>query len=115
MKTFAMIVAGLGIAVSAVPAAAQNYNNGAWQNINSRQQNLDRRIDMGVRNGQLSRVEARRLRGEFRGLVRLEYRYRAGGLSRWERTDLNRRFDLLSAKIRYERRDRDNRRGDRRY
>ena len=108
MKKFAMIVAGLGIATAAVPASAQ-----AWQNINSRQANLDQRIDQGVRNGSLSRVEARRLRNEFRGIARLESRYRQGGLSLRERSDLNRRFDVLSAKIRYERRDRDDRRGRR--
>jgi hypothetical protein len=105
MKKFAIIIAGLGIAVSAVPASAQ-----AWQNINSRQQNLDRRIDVGVRNGQLSRVEAQRLRNEFRGLARLEARYRSDGLSMRERTDLNRRFDVLSSKVRYERQDRNGRR-----
>lgn len=108
MKKFAMIVAGLGIATAAVPASAQ-----AWQNINARQAKLDQRIDQGVRNGALSRVEARRLRDEFRGLVRLESRYRQGGLNMRERSDLNRRFDVLSAKIRYERRDRDDRRGRR--
>lgn len=108
MKKFAMIVAGLGIATAAVPASAQ-----AWQNINVRQAQLDKRIDQGVRNGSLTRAEASRLRNEFRGIVRLETRYRQGGLNMRERTDLNRRFDALSAKVRYERRDRDDRRGRR--
>ncbi|MBU1347836.1 MAG: hypothetical protein KKA16_12930 [Alphaproteobacteria bacterium] len=105
------------VSAAALPAAAQNYNRpsqnqnyGGWQSINVRQANLDRRIDQGVRNGQLSRREATRLRGEFSGLVRLEARYRRGGLTQWERTDLDRRFDRLSAQIRDERRDRDNRR-----
>ncbi|MCK3127704.1 hypothetical protein MZG98_27560, partial [Escherichia coli] len=62
-------------------------------------------------NGQLSRREATRLRGEFNGLLRLEANYRRGGLTAWERQDLDRRFDRLSAQIRYERRDYDNRRG----
>ena len=55
--------------------------------------------------------EAARLRSEFGSLVRLEANYRRGGLSRWERDDLNRRFDRLAAQIRNERRDGDNRRG----
>jgi hypothetical protein len=81
-----------------------------WQSINQRQINLDRRIDQGVRNGQLSRREAMRLRAEFNQIARLEARYRRGGLTQWERADLDRRFDRLSAQIRYERHDRDGRR-----
>lgn len=90
------------------PVAGPGYNN--WQSINQRQAQLDRRIDQGVRNGQLSRREATRLRSEFNSLARLESQYRRGGLSSWERNDLDRRFDRLSAQIRYERNDRDNRR-----
>lgn len=93
------------IAGAAAPAAAQS-----WQNINQRQANLDRRIDVGVRNGSLTRAEAGRLRAEFRQIARLETRYRANGLSLRERRDLDRRFDLLSARIRYERHDRQDRR-----
>lgn len=107
MKKIAIaIVAASALAATAAPALAA-----PWQNINQRQANLDRRIDQGVRTGALSRREAANLRLEFRGLARLEARYRAtGGLQQWERRDLDRRFDVLSAKIRYERRDRDGRR-----
>ncbi len=109
MKKFTLMLAGLGIAAATVPsvASAQHWNN--WQPINARQASLDRRIDMGVRNGSLNRAEASRLRNEFRALNRLEQRYRAGGLSVSERRDLDRRFDALSAKIRYERHDRNGR------
>ena len=57
--------------------------------------------------GQLNRQEASRLRNEFYDIARLERRYRANGLSGWERADLDRRFDVLSSKIRWERRDND--------
>ena len=90
---------------------AQHAGYGSWQSINARQANLDRRIDQGVRNGQISRREAVRLRGEFSSILRLEANYRRGGLTAWERTDLDRRFDRLSAQVRSERNDRDNRRG----
>lgn len=63
-----------------------------------------------MRNGQLSRREAVRLRSEFNQIVRLEASYRRNGLTAWERADLDRRFDRLSAQIRMERRDRDGRR-----
>lgn len=105
MKKFlAMTVAASALAVAA-PAAAQS-----WQSINERQANLDQRIEMGVRNGSLTRSEAMRLRGEFNDLARLESRYRSShGLSAAERRDLDARFDRLSAQIRYERNDRDDR------
>lgn len=126
MKTLlvpALVLAA--VSAAAMPAAAQSYGRhqaphnqpphaasyGNWQSINVRQANLDRRIDQGVRNGGLSRREATRLRSDFNGLLRLEANYRRGGLTAWERTDLDRRFDRLSAQIRIERRDRDNRRG----
>ena len=80
----------------------------AWQSINARQANLERRIMVGIRNGQLSRREATRLRADFRQIANLEARYRRGGLSAWERQDLDRRFDRLSAQIRQERRDNNN-------
>ena len=120
-----MLVPALVLAAAsvAVPAAAQSHHNdrghdrgyqnagyGNWQTINQRQATLDRRIDQGVRNGQLSRREATRVRSEFNALLRLEANYRRGGLTAWERADLDRRFDRLSASIREERRDRDNRR-----
>jgi hypothetical protein len=111
----------------AVPAAAQSYgherherdryerdryeqNYRGWQPIAQRKYNLDRRIDVGQRNGQLSRREASRLRAELNELVRLEYSYQRGGLSARERTELDRRYDSLSYQVRNERRDRDNRR-----
>ena len=42
------------------------------------------------------------LRGDFRAVSNLEATYRRNGLSNWERTDLDRRFDTLSARIRIE-------------
>lgn len=107
MKKFLVAAVALGALAAAAPASAQS-----WQSINTRQANLDQRIDVGVRNGSLTRSEAGRLRAEFGDLVRLESRYRQGGLSGVERADLDRRFDALSARIRFERNDRDER-GDR--
>lgn len=122
-KTFLIPALALAAASVALPAAAQSYGYGhndrggryeqdhrGWQPINVRQRQLAQRIDVGVRNGQLSRREAVRLRSELNQIVRLEANYRRGGLTAWERADLDRRFDRLSAQIRYERRDRDGRR-----
>lgn len=106
MKKFLIpLLAASTLAGAALPAAAA-----PWTNINQRQAQLDQRIDQGVRNGSLTRREAVSLRAEFQDIARLEYRYRrTGGLQAWERADLDRRFNMLSAKIRYERHDRDDR------
>jgi len=103
MRKFLALAAAASALAIAAPAAAQSY--GGWQPINQRQAQLEQRIDAGVRTGQLTRGEAARLRVEFNDIARLEARYRAGGLSGWERADLDRRFDQLSQRIRYERRD----------
>lgn len=114
MKTKTLILTlAAAAALSAGVAAAQPYDRGPdrydrpaeWMSINDRQARLDERIDRGVRSGQLTRREAYRLRSEFNSLARLEARYRYNGLSGWERADLDRRFDALSAQIRFERRD----------
>jgi hypothetical protein len=117
MKKFTLMLAGLGIAVSAVPMTAAMaaphpapaYQ--AWQSINARQANLEMRINQGVRSGQLSRTEAARLRSDFAALNRLEAQYRRSrpGLTLAERRDLDRRFDALSARIRYQKHDREHR------
>ena len=89
----------------------RGYDRGAWMPIERRLQRLDHRIDQGLRSGQLTRREADRLRDEFHDVVRLEARYSRNGLSMRERADLDRRFDLLSRQIRWERRDDDRRYG----
>lgn len=134
MKKFLIPAIALAAASVAVPAMAQNYgpqhrddrggryeqdyrgdryerdHRGGWQSISQRKYQLDRRIDVGLRNGQLSRREASRLKTELNALVRLEYSYQRGGLSARERAELDRRYDRLSRQVREERRDRDGRR-----
>jgi len=77
-----------------------------WASINQRQANLDARIDAGVRDRSLTTSEASSLRADFYALTRLEADYRQGGLTNNERADLDRRFDLLSARIQSARRNR---------
>lgn len=102
MKTFnkMALIAGSALALSAGAASAQG-----WIPVNDRLANLDTRIDRGVRSGDLTRNEAAKLRADFRAVARLEARYSANGLSAWERDDLDRRMDALSARVRFERAD----------
>jgi len=104
MKKFLIpLLAASALAGAAVPASAA-----PWLSINQRQVQLDHRIDVGVRNRSLTVREATALRAEFQSIARLEYRYRqTAGLQAWERRDLDRRFNILSAKIRIDRHDRD--------
>jgi len=105
VKKFTLTLLAAASLAAAIPAAASAQQ--AWQNINQRQHVLFQRIDVGVMRGDLTRAEAARLKSEFNGIVRLEANYRAtGGLSLAERRDLDRRFDQLSARIRFERNDR---------
>lgn len=127
MKKFLIPAIALAAASVAVPAMAQNYgygphnrapayaqSHGGWQQIAQRKYNLDRRISQGEYNGQLSRREANRLRAELNALVRLERSYMRGGLTMRQRAELDYRYDRLSAQVRAERRDHNNRSGDRR-
>ena len=132
MKKLLIPALAVAVASAALPAAAQSYggrdydrhgpsrgydrghgyeqNYNGWNAVAQRKHNLDRRIDRGVQNRQLSYREASRLRDELDSLVRLERQYMRGGLTRWERQDLDRRYDRLSDKVRYERNDHNGRR-----
>ena len=109
-----LAIAAASVAVLLIPIAtvmAVVVLGGGWQSISNRKHQLDRRINVGLRNGSLSRREGRRLENELNRLIRLERSYMRGGLTRWERNDLDRRYDRLAVEVRMERRDRDNRRG----
>ena len=110
MKKIIIALATGFAALSAVPGVA---NAAPWQSINQRQANLDRRIDQGIRSGDLTRREATRLREQFADLSRLERQYRRSGgrLTVAERQDLDVRFDRLSQRIYAQRHDRQDRVG----
>ncbi|MGK6323038.1 hypothetical protein ACMGDM_08110 [Sphingomonas sp. DT-51] len=107
MNRLKTMIAGLGLAAVVVPAMA---SAAPWQSIGQRQARLDQRIDQGIRSGALNRGEARRLRAESRQLAALEGRYRRDGLTQWERRDLDRRYDALSTRVRFDKHDRRHRR-----
>ena len=106
MKRLTLSILAASTLAVAVPAIADAQ---PWRPIGQRVADLDRRIDMGERNGGLTHREARSLRIDLHGLVRLEDRYRASrpDLTPAERADLDRRFNALSARIHWEKRDAD--------
>lgn len=120
------LAAATALAAGAGAAQAQDFrvwfggpdwtdDRGRWVSIERRKMQLDRRIEQGIRSGQLTRREAARLQREFDQIARAEYRYRRDGLSLRERADLDRRFDRLAMMVRWERRDDDRRYGWNRY
>lgn len=122
-KILISIAAASALAAAALPAAAQSHggydhndrydrydrydHRGGAQGI-ARGDQLQVRINRAERNHQINRREANRLREQVRLTERLSWRYRADGvMTRWERADLDRRFDSIRARLRYERNDRD--------
>lgn len=105
MKIASALAAAATLAVL-VPSAASAQS---WQSMNQRKATIERRIDMGVRNGALTRREASTLRTRFANLQRLEWRYSRNGLNWTERRDLDRRYNALSNSIRTQRHDRQRR------
>lgn len=89
------------------------YTQGQFVPISRRVSWLDNRIDRAEQRGSLSRRESTSLRRELDTLVRLERTYGRNGFTNWERADLDRRFDALAARIRFESRDNNNRSNDR--
>lgn len=122
-----MIAGAAAVTLSAAlagAASAQPYDrryddrNDRWEPVTQRIEQIDRRIERGIRNGDLTRREAGMLRRDLDQVVRLEARYRYDGLNRWERDDLSRRIDVVAQRVRFERRDDDqryDRRDDREY
>lgn len=109
----AALTAGLATTAAAAPGHGYGYGHPApaygpqrpgpaapaWVSVGQRQANLQQRIEFGLRTGALTRSEAYRLRAELQSIERLERRYRAGGLNRWEMADLDQRMDGLSRRI----------------
>lgn len=93
MKTLA-IAAALGLAtLTALPAAAQ---------INAREANQERRIDQGVRSGELTPREARRderQQGRIDATVARERAHNGGRLTPYERARIDARQNRASARI----------------
>ena len=96
------LIAAASLASAAAPAFAQGPRPSDWQPLAQRQDSIEHRIDDGVRSGQLTRREARSLHAQFNGLLDLEARYRRDGMTRREREDLERRYDALSDRVRFD-------------
>jgi hypothetical protein len=93
-KTKLLLAATAALTLSAGAASA------AWLPIIERQAVMNDRIDAALQAGDLSSAQARNLRADMASLVALEGRYRWGGLSAWEKVDLDRRYAALDDQLR---------------
>jgi len=123
---FAALAAVATVTAVAAPAAAQpyrdhdRYEQGRWDrdrdgqrggrgeyNINARQAELRRAIEIGERRGRLTSYEASMLRRQLSDVRVAESHYRANGLNPRERIDLDRRLDRVETRLNRELSDRD--------
>ena len=104
MKTFLLsLAAASAVAAAALPATAQPYGGphpGPAPAI-VQGDNLQWRIDRAERDRQIGHRTAERLRDQLRVADRLARTYRRDGvLSRWERSDLDRRYAAIGDALR---------------
>ncbi|HEX8379440.1 MAG TPA: hypothetical protein VF619_02685, partial [Allosphingosinicella sp.] len=115
-KTLLIALAATSAITVAAPASAQSggYGGngyGANSNVEMRSDQLQMRLQAGVRSGAITRAEAMPLREQLRQLTRLEAVYAQGGISGRERADLQHRINSLRQGIRMAERSGDSRYG----
>lgn len=121
MKKFIFIaLAATSAIAAAAPASAQSgtYNNQGYGNqgygngnVEVRADQLQMRLQAGIRSGAITRAEAMPLREQLRQLTRLEMLYARDGISGRERADLQHRINSLRQGIRMAERGADGRYG----
>jgi hypothetical protein len=111
MRKVLLSVLALSTIAVAVPASAapRHYNHGGQ--IERQLDNITSRVQRAESRGAISRREASVLLRRADQIDRLKNRYARNGLSRGELADLQRQVQGLQQQLRFERQDRDGRRG----
>jgi len=114
-KIIFIALAATSAIAAAAPASAQSGGYGgngyANSNVEVRADQLQMRLQAGIRSGAITRAEAMPLREELRQLTRLETLYARDGISGRERADLQHRINSLRQGIRMAERGADGRYG----
>ncbi len=109
MKKLLIAFAGVSALAIGGPALSQSndrYNDRSYASVNrttaidNRIDRLETRINAGIRQGAISRNEARSLRQRLNVLTRLERQYSRNGYTPQERADLQQRVRTLRQQIR---------------
>ncbi len=97
----AVVLAVGATGATGVPAAAQVGSSYYNQHPQTRIEQLRQRLERDIQSRRISQREGYTLRQELRTLWQLERRYAAGGLSRFERDQLNQRIWNLEQRMHY--------------
>jgi hypothetical protein len=112
-----LLIAAAALSTLAVAGAASAQSYGGWgpgprsapQAVPDQGRQLEWRIDRAAQSGALSWRDAQYLRTQVDYIQRLERRYAYDGISRWEASDLQRRYDGVRVRIRFDHGDHDDR------
>lgn len=99
------------VAIPASAAPAWPIQPAAHRQIQGDINQIDRRIDRAAQRRAISPREATSLRRDATQLQRTYYRFAGNGLDRREVAQLERQIERLHQQLRFERRNRDSRRG----
>jgi hypothetical protein len=108
MKKVILGAAAITMLSISAPSSAQYYPNSnanqygtsANGNVSARIGQLDARLEAGVRNGTITRNEARPIRQQIRQLRRLESQYAVNGISGQERAALQQQIRTIRQQLR---------------
>ncbi len=74
-------------------------DDGRWQLLSTRSADFDQRVNAALRNRELSRTEAARLRNDWLVLARVERSYQRGGFDAREQADLWARYNAIENRL----------------
>jgi len=77
----------------------RHWDHRGGYNIDRRQEQIERVIERGIRQGALTRREVHELRSDLYSIRRLEAHYRVDGLNWRERAELDRRLDWAERRL----------------
>lgn len=99
MKTFTTLSLLPLLATMSFPALA-HYDHDGYSKFDQRIERQHKRIKQGVRSGELTKKEAKKLRQQHRHIKKLNRKFAQDGhLNRYERKTLRRELDLASKRI----------------
>ncbi len=101
MKALITLCVSGAIAATALPSFAQTFYDDASMAAN-REATIRDRINDGFASGELTSMQAARLRTELRQIVNLDARYQDEGMAGWQARDLNSRLSLLDSRLNYD-------------
>ena len=76
-----------------------DQDEGRWQPLSTRYRDFEQRVATGLRNRELTPVQATRLRADWRSLAQVEASYQRGGIDAREQADLWARYNAIDSRL----------------